>query len=130
VTDVLVVDGEGFAGRWPGGYAAWDAARRSGAVGPARAKGGGGRRGDTRDKAGDGRSASTLGHLLRELEKRMARLERRREQLTVELAGAGSDHQALARAGGELAEVEAELVEAEEQWLELAEEREASSGRA
>ena len=129
VTDVLVVDGQGFAGRWPGGYAAWDAERRAGAgrrgTGGARP-----RRGDSRERPNAGRSASTLGHLLRDLEKRMARLERRREDLTAELAAAGSDHQRLASTGAELATVEADLAAAEEQWLELAEEREQATGRA
>ena len=55
----------------------------------------------------------------------MRSLERRRETLTVELAAADpSDHLALAEAGRQLAEVDAELAAAEDEWLALAEEAE------
>jgi ATP-binding cassette subfamily F protein uup len=123
VTDVVVVDGAGGASRRPGGYAAWAAARAAAAnrarsaPAPERAR---------RRPAG-GRSASTLRQLLREAEKAMAQLERRRDGLDAELAEAGraADHGALARLGHDLAAVNAELHAAEERWLALAEEAEA-----
>jgi ABC transport system ATP-binding/permease protein len=127
VTDVLVVDGAGFAGRWPGGYAAWDAERRSGSTGAAGGSGARARRGETRDRQREGRTPSTLGHLLREVDKRLARLERRRRELTDELGAAGADHGELGRVGSELAAVEAELAAAEDEWLELAAERESAA---
>ncbi len=71
-----------------------------------------------------GRSSSTLGHLIREAEKDIARLDRRKVKLNSQLAEAGSDHELLMSVGAELAEVEAELGAAEETWLELSEERE------
>jgi hypothetical protein len=60
--------------------------------------------------------------LLKKVESEMRKLERRRAELTAELDGAGHDHDALARTGTALAELEAELADAEHRWLELAEE--------
>jgi len=65
--------------------------------------------------------------LLRQAEKEMASLQRRRDQLTTELAGAG-DHVDMARVGAALAEAQRGLEEAEERWLALAEEAEATGG--
>jgi ATP-binding cassette subfamily F protein uup len=70
------------------------------------------------------RSASTVGRELREAEKAMARLARRRDELHDELAGT-ADHVELARLGRELAELQAVLEGAENRWLALAEEAEA-----
>jgi ATP-binding cassette subfamily F protein uup len=129
VEDVVVFDVTGGAparvGRVPGGYAAWDAARRQhrptptpsprprtprpapgGAAGPAR------------------RSPSTLRHLMREAEKEMRRLQQRHEALETELAAAGGDHVVLARVGREMGAVAADLSRAEDEWLALAEEAE------
>jgi predicted nucleic acid-binding Zn-ribbon protein len=69
------------------------------------------------------RSASTLRRLLKEAERDVAQLERRRTQLDDALAGA-SDHVELGRLGTELAEVNDALHQAEERWLELAAEAE------
>ncbi len=128
VADALIVDGEGNAGRFAGGYNAWDEQRKAGgskaakaASKPPAAKG------DTRKapaSGGSGRSASTLGHLIRETEKAIARIDRQRASLHEQLAAAGSDHVKLAEIGVELAKVESELAEHEERWLELSEERE------
>ena len=158
VTDVIVLDGHGHAGRVPGGYAAYEAGRRAArsrgrtapagrsGVGPAGSTGGA-RGGDGRTGAGDGgpsgraarrngsgptaggtngrpgpRSASTLRHLMKKAEADMRKLERRRAELEADLSAAGDDHVALARIGGELAAVGADLSAAEEAWLTLAEE--------
>ena len=73
---------------------------------------------------GERRSASTLRHLIKETDRDIARFTKERDKLATELTAAGeqSDHQALARVGGRLAEVEALLAVTEERWLDLAEE--------
>ena len=149
VEDVVVLDGRGHAGKVPGGYAAyeshWRTARRRGraaevagvvagaAGGPgtgargqgARAGAGGrARRGGHAPDGGARRTPSTLRHLLRRAETEMRRLQDRQAALEAELAGAGSDHVALAGVGEELALVNYELAAAEERWLALAEEAE------
>jgi ABC transport system ATP-binding/permease protein len=149
VEDVVVLDGRGHVGKVPGGYAAyesrWRAARRRGrtaevagvgtgaVVGPgtgargeearAGARGPAPRRGHVID-GGARRTPSTLRHLLRRAETEMRRLQDRQAALEAELAGAASDHVALAGAGEELALVNGELAAAEEHWLALAEEAE------
>ena len=137
VTDALIIDGSGSAARYPGGFAAWDQARRTTGgkratvraatdTGQSAAKPAVG--GDARAaKERSGRSSSTVGHLLRQTEKDMARLEKRKAGLEDQLAAAGDDHQALAEVGAELADVGAELDQLEERWIELAEEQEAKS---
>jgi ABC transport system ATP-binding/permease protein len=70
----------------------------------------------------EGRSAP-VGRLLRETEKQMNRLQRRRDKITEALTGS-VDHHELTRLGGELAAIQSELDEVEERWLALAEEAE------
>ncbi len=69
------------------------------------------------------RSASTLGRLLRDTEKDLARLQRRRDQLSASLSGL-ADWTEVDRIGAELTEAQAALDEIEERWLALAEEAE------
>jgi ATP-binding cassette subfamily F protein uup len=147
VEDVVVLDGEGRAGKVPGGYAAyeahWRAARRRGRAAEVAGVGAGGGPGDPGPRAGrsgargqarrrapasgDGtrRTPSTLRHLLRRAEAELLRLQDRQAALEAELAGARGDHVALACVGEELAVVGTELAAAEERWLALAEEAEA-----
>ena len=133
VTDVIVVEGDGRAGRWPGGYGAWEeqrqlrrgAATRRGRSDPRRPPAASGADEPGRVRT---RTPSTLRHLLREVERRMARIERRRDELAGALAEAGGDHEALAAIGGELAGVSGELAAAEDEWLRLSEEAEAARG--
>jgi ATP-binding cassette subfamily F protein uup len=68
------------------------------------------------------RSPSTTGRQLREAEREMGRLARRRDELSEALMAAGDDHLELARLGQELAEVQDSLTESENRWLALAEE--------
>jgi len=68
------------------------------------------------------RSASTLRHLLRASEKRMREVERRRDALASDIEVAGDDHRRLAEVGAALADAEAELSRAEDEWLALSEE--------
>jgi ATP-binding cassette subfamily F protein uup len=157
VEDVVVLDHPGAGatrpgrvGRVPGGYAAYEAARRAaraaGRVGAAPARARTGRRdpwlapdagSGTRTDAGrrppaagrdassqPARSPSTLRHLMRRADVDMRRLQERRSALEAEIATAGSDHVALARIGEDLSEVTGELAAAEEAWLALAEEAE------
>jgi ATP-binding cassette subfamily F protein uup len=69
------------------------------------------------------KSASTIGRQLRDAEKEVARLSRRTAELTEALEGT-AEHAELARIGLELAEVHARLNEAENRWLEIAQEAE------
>jgi len=144
VADVLVLDGAGVAGRRPGGYAAWEADRRAGLAGgsgrsapsvaPGAATGAvrsaaASRPGASTARPGPpaGRSPSTLRHLLKEVDKELARLGREHARLDAEVAqaAAAGDHDALARLGAAVAEVQARQSAAEERWLELGAELEA-----
>jgi ABC transport system ATP-binding/permease protein len=64
-----------------------------------------------------------VGRLLREAEKNVTRLTRRRDEI-IESLTALVDHVEMARLGGELTGAQAALDEAEETWLALAEEAE------
>jgi ATP-binding cassette subfamily F protein uup len=101
-----------------GGAAAAGARTGAGSAGTRRGAGAGGR-----PAAGGARSPSTVGRLLREVEKDVARLERRRDRLTASLSGL-ADWTEADRIGTELTEAQAALDEAEERWLSLAEESE------
>jgi ATP-binding cassette subfamily F protein uup len=142
VDDVLVLDGQGHAGRVPGGYAAYEAAcraartttttpttssRRSSASGRPAGVGAARRSAPTVSPAR--RSPSTLRHLLRRAEAQLVALQQRQAGLEAQLAEVADDHEALARVGEELAGLHAELSAAEEAWLALAEEAEASGLR-
>jgi ATP-binding cassette subfamily F protein uup len=140
VEDALVLDGHGRAARAPGGYAAWEAARRaarssssSSSASSASATSSTSVRAVrpvvSAPKASDApkrRSPSTLHRLVTAAEREVGALARRRDQLHDDLAAAASDHVELARLGRLLTELEAELAAAEERWLALAEEEEAA----
>ena len=130
VADVVVIDGDHAVERVPGGYAGWRARRDTGAL-PAGARPAGqpaARRRtatvatDARATAPTRRSPSTVRFQLRGAEKRMRDAEGRRDALVVELANAGDDHRRLAQLGAELVDAEAELSQAEDDWLALGEE--------
>jgi ATP-binding cassette subfamily F protein uup len=119
VDDVIVLDGHGRAGRVPGGYAAWEAARRAPRSSARSAPTA------PRPRAPrSGRSPSTLRRLVQEAEKDLARLHKRRSRLEAAVAAAGADHVRLAEIGASLAEVDAEIAATEERWLAVAEEAE------
>ncbi len=133
VDDVLVVDDRTDGRRLPGGYAAWEegrrAARTPGRAGAAVAQDG--RRAQAAVRSGPPgngarpRSRRPQGHLhklMKEAEGRIRRLERRRDELTEELAAGAADHSRMAEAGRTLAATEVDLAAAEEKWLTLAEE--------
>jgi ATP-binding cassette subfamily F protein uup len=128
VDDVVVLDGEGRVGRRPGGYAAWEAERRAQRItgtlrAPAQAPGSAapvdavGSRGTDR-AVRRSPSLSTLKVRIREVERGLAPLERRRAELEHQLATA-IDHRALAALGEELATVTEQIGALEERWLEL-----------
>jgi ATP-binding cassette subfamily F protein uup len=126
-TDHLVaVAGDGSVAAVPGGVAGWVArveqgdARRAGSLPPRPP-----RHTPATPMAKRGAGGSPpMGRQLREAEKNMVRLQRQRDRITQALTGA-VDHMAMTRLGGELAEAQAALDEAEEQWLALAEAAEA-----
>ncbi|MBK5223569.1 MAG: ABC-F family ATP-binding cassette domain-containing protein [Acidimicrobiia bacterium] len=128
VTDVVVLDGSGRAARRPGGYAAWEDERRAARNAPkARPTGAAKQQKAAAKEAAATRSKSTIRNQLKTIEKDMAKLDRRHDQLTTAVAEAGTDHVELARLGAELAQVDEERRVVEERWLELAEEAEAAS---
>ena len=117
VTDVLVIDDAHPGRRVPGGFGAWETARRARATASA-GRPPSGSRTPVRPPAA-GPSLSTLRRQLREVDKQLDAIGRRRSRLLDELAAAGVDHQAMSRLGRELAEADAELAECEERWLEI-----------
>jgi uncharacterized protein (DUF3084 family) len=74
------------------------------------------------------RSRSTVRHELKTAEKAIAKLETVVAALRDELEGAGTDHEAIARVGTELAAQELALAAAEEAWLERSAELEEIDG--
>jgi ABC transport system ATP-binding/permease protein len=137
VDDVLVLDGKGSAGRIPGGYAAYEAARRSArspgrsnrstpaAGAPSRARTGSGKAGaDGRAATTKRRTPSTLRHMMAKADKRLASLHDQQTELEAAVAGASSDPAELRRLGEEMARVGDEVATVEAEWLALAEEAE------
>lgn len=131
VADVLVVDERHDAERVPGGYPAWVQARRQQTSPGPRVEARTPRQPTRapRNRPDPGRrSPSTIRHATRAVEKRIAVLERRHRDLSGELERVEpADHESLADLGRRLAEVDAELRAAEDEWLELAEEAEAAT---
>ena len=113
----------GSTGSAPSAVSSPKSSRVSGAAAAGNRGNGGGRAGGRGSKSGR-RSSSTLGHLLRQVEKEVARLERQKVELEQQLLAAGADHEALTELGGRLAEVDTALADAEDRWMELAEEQE------
>jgi ABC transport system ATP-binding/permease protein len=72
-----------------------------------------------------GRSRSTIHFETRRTEQEMARLEKRRDELTAAFSGV-VERDELARLGSELAAVHARLADVENQWLALVQESEQS----
>ena len=120
VADVLVIDTEYPGRRVPGGFGGWQARRSQRTTAsskPAAPR--------TRN-ARSGPSPSTLRRMLREVDKELAGLTRRRERLHADLAAAASDHEAMVRLAGDLAALDAEITATEQRWLELGEALETS----
>ena len=121
IEDALVLDGTGFIGRLPGGYAEWEKTwRHTTGASPSKQA-----MGDTRPpKPTTKRSPSTLHRLMRDAEKALAAAERSRDKLVAELEASGNDHAALRRIGVALTEAEATIRAQEEEWLALGAEAE------
>jgi ATP-binding cassette subfamily F protein uup len=133
VEDVVVLDGSGTVDRRLGGYEAWEADRRAsrkrGRGGPQQGqKSGGQSRSDkpTEGPSASARSHSTLRHLMKDAEKKIAKLTKKRDRIRDELAVSGADHVELARLGTEDTVVSAELTILEDEWMTLAEEAESA----
>ncbi len=116
VADVVVIDEHHPGRRVPGGFGGWQARRLQqptprpvSTPSPSR----------TTREASPRPSLSTLRRMLRDVDKELATLTRRRDRLLEELAAAGSDHQAMVRLGQDLAATDADIAAAEERWLEL-----------
>jgi ATP-binding cassette subfamily F protein uup len=137
VADVVVIDDHHDADRVPGGYAAWEAARRaarstsggagSASAGPSKGPTGGKRvpRPPADPDRPSPRSPSTLRRLLKDVEKQVRQLEKRRARLHDDLVAVPtSDHERMAAVGTDLAAVEADLTAAEDEWLALSAEAE------
>ncbi len=60
------------------------------------------------------------GRELRDLEARIAKLTKQRDQLAVRLESVGTDHEALTRLGREIHDIIEQLTAAEDHWLHLA----------
>ncbi len=107
----------------PGGVAAWVRHAESAGTSGSRPPAARATPAPSTQSATRGRSASTVGYLLRETDREVQRLSRRRDQLVLALGDAG-DYVEMQKVGEELAQVSVELEEAEERWLSLAEEAE------
>ncbi len=137
-SDVIVLNGEGWAGRWPGGHNAWVEHRRSlgspasrlrssgdaargvpGAGAEAADRGRNVRAPDHKKSAGRRRSASTLRHRLAEAEAVLDSCQQRLEQTQAKLEAASDDYMALARLGSKMADAIDRRSAAEARWLEL-----------
>jgi ATP-binding cassette subfamily F protein uup len=132
VADVIVLDGEGFAGRRPGGYAAYEEERRlrrrsgqklAAPPVPAPTSAPAATRPAANATSPGGPSPSTLRHQLRAAERDLAQAQERHAALVaaMEEAAGGGDHSQLASLGDEVGAVDAQLRDAEERWLGLAE---------
>ena len=126
VADVIVMDGHSTPSRRPGGYAAWEASRRQQKPIKKSMPSADNKKKATNQEKGNVRSPSTLRFLLKDAEKALEKAQKRRDQLTEEMAVAAgeSDHQRLAQLGAQLTEAQKQLDEAEMAWLTLAEESE------
>jgi len=123
VTDVLVIDETHPGRRVPGGFGAWATARQARRTGGPSAEAGPAarRRPERASSPTPSPSRSALARQLRDVDKDVAALERRRGRLLTDLDGAGTDVAELVRVGTDLVSVEAELAAAEQRWLELSE---------
>jgi ATP-binding cassette subfamily F protein uup len=148
VEDVVVVDGHGSAGRWPGGFADWEqsrrVARRSGTLGsvaastatrsskgpkpakPSRSTaptaGAVAPRAAAPTAAGTAkRSPSTIRQQLKDTDRALAAATKRVAALGAEIEKIATavDHTELARVGADLTAATTARDELEERWLEL-----------
>jgi ATP-binding cassette subfamily F protein uup len=127
VDDVIIVDGKGNAGRYPGGYEAWDRDRGRMTSGNSPAARTRSAEASREVPAAKPRSKSTLRHSVRQLDKRIETLTAERDQVAAALAGAGgADHQQLAELGLRLEVLNTDVAAAEDEWLELSTELEQS----
>ena len=129
VEDVIVLNGTGRAGRWPGGHVAWTEHRRSGRssrkvrrtpwkaeprcapAGPVRPR--------RARRRSSGRSASSIRFELGETERLLEETALMVEELQADIAASAEDHEALARLGNALAEAAAQRDSAEDRWMAL-----------
>jgi ATP-binding cassette subfamily F protein uup len=130
VTDVIVVDESTTAGRVPGGFGSWledrRARRRRGhaTTRPSTGEPGATDRNRSAAAAGSGPggkrepSKSTLRHRLKQIDRDMAKAQKRVETLSERLERT-TDHGELVELGTDLAEAQSELDRLEEAWVEV-----------
>ena len=124
VADHVYAFGDGRVGLVRGGVAGWLAPRE--VARPNRSEGT--RRREQESRIDRPRSPSTLRRMLAAADRELSVLRARHDALRLELAGA-ADHVQLAAIGHELSEVDQRLATAEESWMRLALEAEASGLR-
>ncbi len=133
VEEVVVLDGSGRAGPWPGGYEAWLDHRRQPRPERPRSERPQSERPRSEEPGRRQAPARSAGTIRRELAQAERDLDGRRRQV-VELAelmrSGAADHEALARLGRKLAEAEEARTAAEDRWLELSMELDERSGRS
>ncbi|MGI9624269.1 MAG: ABC-F family ATP-binding cassette domain-containing protein [Acidimicrobiales bacterium] len=132
VDDVLVLDGLGSAGRFPGGYAAWENQQRvrgthrraasADSVGLDRSGGKSSPKG--RARTASGRSVSTIRHELKAADNEIDRLSARIAALETGIAESGADHERMRELGGDLNAAQQSLDATETRWLDLSQELE------
>ena len=126
VEHVIAIE-EGRAALVPGGYQGWLDRRAGSAARPSRPPSVPSSSPASAAAGPKRRSPSTLSRLLRDAERDLQRATAKRDKLTIELSEMAADagHEQLAKAGTQLAEAEAQVMLAEERWLDIASEAEA-----
>ncbi len=115
VEDVLLVE-DGRASLVAGGYAAWREQRvgkRQGSVSVSEPV--------VAPPSEQPKAKNPNGAALRDIEKEIARLDKKKATAEAKLEKAGTDHVKLIAVGEEIAQLSRALSEAEEKWLQLAE---------
>jgi len=110
IETALAIDDVGHLRKVPGGLDAWVSSQLNQVSS-----------GESTAATGSTVSDPTIGRRLRELDKQVARLERQREKLNAQLTTC-VDHVEMVTLGRRLDEVRAQLSDAEEEWLTLADE--------
>lgn len=128
MTDVIVIDESTTAGRRPGGFAAWLEERRSNrrkghaatrqTSGKGASKSATSKASTTKNAEPGQPSKSTLRHELKKIDKAMSKLQKQVTSKQAELDGV-TDHSKLADLGTQLATIQGELDDLEEQWVEI-----------
>jgi len=133
VDDVLVLDGQGKAARFPGGFSAWEdqqrirnSSRRADSASAVAQKGDRRTKGVKAPQPGQptGRSVSTIRHDIKAADKTLVKLSKKIGRLNADLVDNAGDHDRLRELGAELSAAQQDLAQTEDRWLALGEELE------